>query len=104
MTVGLRRPRQAAEILLAEARALLDLLLSQALIPTQAREIPANQFTHVHARRDRDLHTLSLSTMCVIKRFGRFSRVRASLQRRLRAMSRLSANLLLTDPAKGIHQ
>jgi hypothetical protein len=37
--------------LLAEARTLLDLLLSQALIPTQAREIPANQFTHVHARR-----------------------------------------------------
>lgn len=54
---------QAAEILLAEARALLDLLLSQALIPTQAREIPANQFTHVHSREDRDLHTLSLSTI-----------------------------------------
>jgi len=54
---------QAAEILLAEARTLLDLLLSQALIPTQAREISANQFTHVHAQKDRDLHTLSLSTI-----------------------------------------
>jgi hypothetical protein len=58
---------QAAEILLAKARTLLDLLLGQALIPPQAREIPANQFTHVHAQQDRDLHTLSLSTSLFVK-------------------------------------
>ena len=54
---------KATEILLAEARALLDLLLGQTAVSTQAREIPANQFTHVHALQDRDLHTLSLSTI-----------------------------------------
>ena len=58
---------QAAEKLLAKARTLLDLLLGQALIPPQAREIPANQFTHVHAQQDRDLHTLSLSTSLFVK-------------------------------------
>jgi len=58
---------QAAEILLAKARTLIDLLLGQALIPPQAREIPANQFTHVHAQQDRDLHTLSLSTSLFVK-------------------------------------
>ena len=61
---------QTAEILLAKARTLLDLLLSQALIPTQAREISANQFTHVHAQQDRDLHTLSLSTSLFVKSGG----------------------------------
>ena len=54
---------EAAQILLAEARTLLDLLLGQTLVSTQAREISADQFTHVHAPQDRDLHTLSLSTI-----------------------------------------
>ena len=58
---------KAAEILLAEARAHLDLLLGQTSVSTQAREIPANQFTHVHALQDRDLHTLSLSTSLFVK-------------------------------------
>ena len=61
---------EAAQILLTEARTLLDLLLSQTLVSTQAREIPANQFTHVHALQDRDLHTLSLSTSLVVKPEG----------------------------------
>ena len=58
---------KTAEILLAEARAHLDLLLGQTSVSTQAREIPANQFTHVHALQDRDLHTLSLSTSLFVK-------------------------------------
>ena len=41
---------KATEILLAEAGAFLDLLLGQTSVPTQAREIPANQIAHVHAR------------------------------------------------------
>jgi hypothetical protein len=51
---------QTAEILLAEARTRLDLFLRQALLPTQAGEVSANQFAHIHAQQDRDLHTLSL--------------------------------------------
>ena len=61
---------EAAQILLAEARTLLDLLLGQTLVSTQAREISADQFTHVHAPQDRDLHTLSLSTSLFVKREG----------------------------------
>ncbi|KSV77538.1 hypothetical protein N183_19420 [Sinorhizobium sp. Sb3] len=54
---------QAADVLLAEAGARFDLFLSQALLPTQAGKVAADQFAHVHAPEDRDLHTLSLSTI-----------------------------------------
>ena len=40
---------QAAQILLTDAAALFDLLLRQAFFPTKAREIPADQFAHIHA-------------------------------------------------------
>ena len=42
---------QAAEILLAITRAQLDLFLRQALFPTKAREISADELTHIHARK-----------------------------------------------------
>ena len=51
---------QAAQILLAEARARFDLLLCQASCPTQAGEIPADQLAHIHAQRVARVHTLSL--------------------------------------------
>ena len=54
---------QATEILLTEAGTRLDFLLGQALLTTQAGEVPADQFAHIHALEDRDLHTLSLSTI-----------------------------------------
>ncbi len=54
---------ETAEVLLTEAGTRLDLFLGQALLPTQAGEIPADQFAHIHAQEDRDLHTLSLSTI-----------------------------------------
>lgn len=54
---------KAAEILLTETGARFDLFLGQAFLPTQAGEVPADQFAHIHAQEDRDLHTLSLSTI-----------------------------------------
>ena len=60
---------QATEILLTEAGTRLDFLLGQALLTTQAGEVPADQFAHIHALEDRDLHTLSLSTI-VCKRLS----------------------------------
>jgi len=54
---------QTAEVLLTEPRTRFDLLLGQALLPTQTGEVPADQFAHIHAQEDRDLHTLSLSTI-----------------------------------------
>jgi hypothetical protein len=54
---------EAAEILLAEARTFFHLLLRQALFPTQAGKVPADQFAHIHAQTVRGLHTLSLSTI-----------------------------------------
>jgi len=54
---------EAAEVLLTEAGTHFDLFLGQALLPTQAGEVPADQFAHIHAQEDRDLHTLSLSTI-----------------------------------------
>lgn len=39
---------QTAQILLAEAGAQGEFLLCQALFPTQARKVPADQFAHVH--------------------------------------------------------
>lgn len=41
---------QAAKVLLAESRTYLHLFLCQALFLTQAREIPAYQLPHIHAR------------------------------------------------------
>jgi hypothetical protein len=49
-----------AEVLLAEPGARFDLLLRQALRPTQASEVSADQLAHVHAQRVARLHTLSL--------------------------------------------
>lgn len=40
---------KVAHILLAEARAGSDLLLRQSLFPTQARKVPADQHSHIHA-------------------------------------------------------
>jgi len=40
---------QTAQILLAETRAQGELFLRQALLPTQARKVAADQFAHVHA-------------------------------------------------------
>ena len=54
---------EAAEVLLTESRARFDFFLRQALLPTQAGKIPADQLAHIHAREDRGLHTLSLSTI-----------------------------------------
>ncbi len=54
---------EAAQILLTEPRAGLDLLLRQAFFPTQATKIPTYQQAHVHALMDRQLHTISLSTI-----------------------------------------
>lgn len=51
---------KAAEILLTESGACLNLFLSQAFFPTQASEVPANQFAHVHAQTGANLHTISL--------------------------------------------
>lgn len=51
---------KATEILLAEARTFFHLLLRQALLPSQAGKVPANQFAHIHAQTVRGLHTLSL--------------------------------------------
>lgn len=57
---------QTAEILLADSRKRLDLLLRQAFLPPQAPKVPAHQLPHVHAERNRSLHTMSLSTiMCI---------------------------------------
>lgn len=54
---------ETTEILLTETRPRLDFLLSQGFLPTQAGKVSADQFTHVHAFEDRDLHTLRLSTI-----------------------------------------
>ncbi len=43
-------PLEIAQILLAESGTRPDLLLRQALFPTQARKVPANQFAHIHAQ------------------------------------------------------
>ncbi len=40
---------KVAQILLAEPGPRLDVFLRQALFPTQTREIPTDQFAHVHA-------------------------------------------------------
>ena len=42
---------KAAQILLTVTRTSLDLFLCQALLPTQAGEIRADQFAHIHARK-----------------------------------------------------
>jgi hypothetical protein len=42
---------KAAEILLAESGARFDLLLRQPLCPAQSREIPTNQFAHIHTQQ-----------------------------------------------------
>ncbi|WP_425288606.1 hypothetical protein [Sinorhizobium glycinis] len=60
---------KAAQILLAETGTSFDLFLCQALLPTQAGEIRADQLAHIHALKDRRLHTISLSTK-VCKRGG----------------------------------
>ena len=54
---------KAAKILLAKAGPNLNLLLSKPFLPPQPGEILANQLAHIHAPEDRDLHTLSLSTI-----------------------------------------
>lgn len=54
---------ETAEVLLAEAGTLFDLLLSQPFLPTQTGEIPANQLAHIHTQTDGSLHILSLSTI-----------------------------------------
>jgi hypothetical protein len=59
-------PLQAANVLLAEPRALLDLLLGQALVLTDAGKVSAHQLAHVHAHSDGGLWTLSLSTIVCI--------------------------------------
>jgi len=59
---------ESAQILLTEAGAFLDLLMRQALFLAQARKISADQFAHIHARIDRDLHTFGLSTSLFVKR------------------------------------
>lgn len=51
---------EAAQILLAESRTRLDLLLRQALRPAQAGEIPAHQLAHIHAQGVARLHTIGL--------------------------------------------
>lgn len=57
---------KAAEILLAEAGARRDLLLSEALFLAQTGDVPPHQLPHVHAAVDEDLHILSLSTLICI--------------------------------------
>mgnify|MGYP003700570977 FL=1 len=42
---------QTAEILLAKSGARFDFLLGQALLPTQAGEVPADQFAHIHTQK-----------------------------------------------------
>ena len=54
---------KVAQVLLAKPRASFDVLLRQALCPTEAAEIPADQLTHIHAQRVARLHTISLSTI-----------------------------------------
>jgi hypothetical protein len=56
--------------LLTEAGARFDLFLGQALFPTQAGKVSANQLAHVHAREDRRLHTFGLSTIICITDLG----------------------------------
>lgn len=51
-------PLKATKVLLTESGARFDLLLGQALLPTQAGEIPADQFAHIHAHQNRYLHTM----------------------------------------------
>ena len=50
---------EAANVLLAKARALCELLLSQALFLSQPPNIPANQSAHIHAQTSAD-HTLEV--------------------------------------------
>ena len=42
---------QTAEILLAKSGTRFDFLLGQALLPTQAGEVPADQFAHIHTQK-----------------------------------------------------
>ena len=41
---------ETAEILLTEPRANFDLLLGQAFLSTQAREVASDQLAHIHAQ------------------------------------------------------
>lgn len=59
---------EAAEVLLAEARAGLDLLLGETLFAADACEVPTDEGAHVHGGQDRASHTLMLSTMVCIDR------------------------------------
>ena len=62
---------KAAEVLLAKTRTLFDLLLRQTLFPPEAGEVSSNQFAYIHAQTDRNLHTLSLSTIVCKLPFGK---------------------------------
>lgn len=49
-------PFQTADILLSHPGDLGETLLSEAFLPPQPREVPANQLAHVHARKQADTH------------------------------------------------
>jgi hypothetical protein len=60
---------ESADILLAETRPSLHLLLSEAFLSPKAREVLTNQPSHIHARMVASLHTIMLRTIVCILLF-----------------------------------
>lgn len=54
---------EAAEVVLTEAGALLQLFLGEALIPSDARNVAADHLAHVHAALGGGLHRLCAYTI-----------------------------------------